>query len=150
MLKETLQKLFTRDLNKLKTEVELYNDESRLWEVEGNIANSAGNLCLHLIGNLNYFIGAEIGKTGYVRGRPAEFSTKNTPKTELIKKVEDTLLVVIESLDKLTPEQLESEYPIMVFGEKMSIEFFLVHLSGHLYYHLGQINYHRRLIDMAD
>lgn len=150
MLQITLQKLFTRDLNKLKTEIELYKDESRLWEVEGGIANAAGNLCLHLIGNLNAFIGAEIGKTGYVRDRPAEFSTKNTPKAELVKKIEDTLLVVIESLQKLSPEQLESEYPILVFAEKMSVEFFLVHLSSHLSYHLGQINYHRRMLDRVD
>ncbi len=150
MLKATLQKLFTRDLNKLKTEIELYNDESGLWQVAGAVTNSAGNLCLHLIGNLNSYIGAEIGKTGYVRDRPAEFSIKNTPKAELIKEIEDTLLVVIESLDKLTPELLESEYPIMVFAEKMSVEFFLAHLSGHLSYHLGQINYHRRLLDSAD
>jgi hypothetical protein len=119
MLKETLQKLFTRDLNKLKTEIELYKDESRLWEIESGIANAAGNLCLHLIGNLNTFIGAEIGKTGYVRDRPGEFSTKNIPKAELVKKIEDTLLVVIKSLEKLSPQQLESEYPILVFAEKM-------------------------------
>ncbi len=150
MLKETLQKLFTRDLTKLKTEIELYKDESKLWEVEEGIANAAGNLCLHLIGNLNTFIGAEIGKTGYVRDRPAEFSTKNTPRAELVKKIEDTLLVVIESLEKLSPEQLESEYPILVFADKMSVEFFLVHLSSHLSYHLGQINYHRRLLDRVD
>lgn len=150
MLQVTLQKLFTRDLNKLKTEIELYKDESILWVVEGGIANAAGNLCLHLIGNLNAFIGAEIGKTGYVRDRPAEFSTKNTPKAELVKKIQDTLLVVVESLEKLSSKQLESEYPILVFAEKMSLEFFLVHLSSHLSYHLGQINYHRRMLDRVD
>lgn len=147
MLKETLKTLYRRDLEKLRQEIESYKDESMLWHVEKSIPNSAGNLCLHLVGNLNAFIGAELGKTGYVRQRELEFSLKDIPKSELLKKVDDTIIVVDAALDKLTDEQFKEEYPIVVFAEKMTTGYFLIHLATHLNYHLGQINYHRRLLD---
>ena len=147
MLSETLKLLFNRDLNQLKVEIESYKKESTIWRVEEGIANSAGNLCLHLVGNLNFFIGTEIGKTGYIRHRDLEFSLKDVPRAELIKKIEDTILVVDAALSTITAEQLETKYPIEVFGHPMSTEYFLVHLATHLTYHLGQINYHRRLLD---
>ncbi len=144
---ETLKTLFNRDLNKLKQEIELYQNENNLWKIEKGISNSAGNLCLHLIGNLNNFIGSELGKTNYSRNRPLEFSLKHIPKTELIEKIEETILVLNKTLETVTPEILQQEYPILVFESKTTTEFFLVHLSPHLAYHLGQINYHRRLLD---
>lgn len=147
MLLQTLIKLFRRDLNKLKTEIELYKNETNLWLVHKDTTNSAGNLCLHLVGNLNAFIGAELGKTGYVRKRDLEFSLKDIPRTELINKVDETIIMVEKVINKLTTEDLEKNFPIDVFKEKMTTEFFLVHLSTHLAYHLGQINYHRRLLD---
>ena len=147
MVLETLKTLFNRDLNKLKTEIELYNNDINLWKVEKQIANSAGNLCLHLIGNLNTYSGGEIGKTNYVRHRELEFSLKDISKTELVKKIEETKIIVEYSLDKLTIQQLENEYPILVFENKTSTGHLLIHLATHLTYHLGQINYHRRLLD---
>lgn len=144
---ETLKSLFNRDLNKLIQEIELYQNENNLWKIEKGISNSAGNLCLHLIGNLNNFIGSELGKTNYSRNRPLEFSLKHIPKTELIEKIEETILVLNKTLETVTPEILQQEYPILVFESKTTTEFFLVHLSTHLAYHLGQINYHRRLLD---
>lgn len=144
---ETLKTLFNRDLHKLKQEIELYQNENNLWKIEKGISNSAGNLCLHLIGNLNNFIGSELGKTNYSRNRPLEFSLKHIPKTELIVKIEETILVLNKTLAIVTPEILQQEYPILVFESKTTTEFFLVHLSTHLAYHLGQINYHRRLLD---
>jgi len=148
MLTDTLKILFNRDLNKLKGEIQLYRSEAMLWHIEKEIANSAGNLCLHLIGNLNTYIGAELGKICYTRNRELEFSLKDIPKDELIKRIEETIAVVNESLDQLTEDQLKSEYPLLVFKEKTSTEYFLVHLVTHLGYHLGQINYHRRLLDL--
>lgn len=144
---ETLKTLFNRDLNKLKQEIELYQNENNLWKIEKGISNSAGNLCLHLIGNLNNFIGSELGKTNYSRNRPLEFSLKHIPKTEVIEKIDETILVLNKTLETVTPEILQQEYPILVFESKTTTEFFLVHLSTHLAYHLGQINYHRRLLD---
>jgi len=147
MLTETLEAIFTRDLNRLKLEIELYKNEKSIWIVDKEISNSAGNLCLHLIGNLNAYIGATLGKSDYIRNRELEFSLKDISKSELIKKIDETILVVNNSIRNLKNQDLEAEYPIIVFKETMSIEFFLVHLATHLSYHLGQINYHRRLLD---
>ena len=147
MLLETLIKLFKRDLNKLKGEIGLYKGETNLWLVHKDITNSAGNLCLHLVGNLNAFIGTELGHTGYIRQRNLEFSLKDIPRAELLKKVDDTINMVENVLNKLTIKDLAKNFPIDVFKDKMTTEFFLVHLSTHLAYHLGQINYHRRLLD---
>ncbi len=147
MLTETLKKLFNRDLNRLKSEIEAYQNEANLWRIDRDIANSAGNLCLHLIGNLNTYIGATLGGTNYIRNRELEFSLKDIPKQELIKMIKKTITVVSDSLNRVSDEQLDGEYPILVFEEKTSTEFFLVHLTTHLTYHLGQINYHRRLLD---
>lgn len=145
---ETLKTLFNRDLKKLKNEIESYTNEKILWKVEKGIGNSAGNLCLHLIGNLNAYIGAEIGKTNYVRNRPIEFTLKDISKAELIDNIEKTKSVIAAALENLTDEQLEDEYPILVFENKTSTGYFLIHLATHLAYHLGQINYHRRLLDV--
>ena len=144
---EVLKTIFNRDLNKLKVEIELYKNENNLWKIEKGITNSAGNLCMHLIGNLNSYIGSVLGKTNYIRNRPLEFSLKNVPKAELLHKINETILVVNKTLDTVTTEILQQEYPILVFESKTTTEFFLVHLSTHLAYHLGQINYHRRLLD---
>ena len=144
---EVIRTLFNRDLNKLKSEIEAYQDESRLWLSSGTISNSAGNLCLHLVGNLNTYLCAEVGKTGYIRDRPLEFSQKDVPRAELIRMVEATISVVNHALDQLKEADLQREYPLLVFAEKTSTEYFLVHLTTHLAYHLGQINYHRRLLD---
>jgi uncharacterized damage-inducible protein DinB len=147
MLTETLNTIFNRDLDRLKKEIELYQAEKTIWLIEKNIANSAGNLCLHLIGNLNTYIGAVFGKTNYVRNRELEFSLKGVPRSELVSKIEETILVVNNSLSRLTDEDLNAEYPILVFDKKTSTGYLLVHLATHLNYHLGQINYHRRLLD---
>jgi uncharacterized damage-inducible protein DinB len=147
MLIQTLKTLFQRELEKLKKEIELYQDESKLWIIDKGIANSGGNLCLHLIGNLNTYIGRELGDTGYIRNRDLEFSQKDVPKNELIRKIDETILMVEKVLDTITDQQLEEEYPVIVFAEKMSTGYFLIHLIAHLTYHLGQINYHRRLLD---
>ncbi len=147
MLIETLILLYKRDLESLKKEIGAYCNEAALWRVDRDIANSAGNLCLHLIGNLKHFIGAQFGQTGYVRQRDLEFSTKDVPRGELAKMIEETIVAVEKGLRAVSDEQLRAEYPLLVFAEKTSTEYMLVHLATHLSYHLGQINYHRRLLD---
>ena len=147
MIAQALVKLFTRDLTALQTEIESYTNDSTLWLVTEDISNSAGNLCLHLVGNLNHFIGAALGNSGYVRQRDLEFSLKDVPKAELIEHVEATKNIIISVLDQLSEEDLQKEYIHRVFKEPMTTDYFLMHLSTHLAYHLGQINYHRRLLD---
>lgn len=146
MLIETLKTLFNRDLKRLIGEIEQYQNESDIWEIKGQISNSAGNLCLHLIGNLNTYIGKELCKTDYVRNRELEFSLKGVSKTELIAKIESTIDVINRTFDNFDHQLLNTDYPIVVFENQTSTEYFLVHLTTHLAYHLGQINYHRRLI----
>lgn len=148
MLKESLKSLFTRDLNKLKSEIEQYRNEQVIWQIDKAVLNSAGNLCLHLLGNLNTFVGGELGKTGYVRDRPLEFSQKDVPRAELISRVEATIKVVNDALDRLSDEDMEKDYPLVKIVEGgSSVAFMLIHLGTHLAYHVGQINYHRRLLD---
>jgi len=147
MITEILQNLFSRDLNKLKVEISSYKIESHIWSVDKSISNSAGNLCLHLIGNLNTYIGAALGNTGYIRNRELEFSLKNIPQKELINKIEETIAVVTKSISELSEAKLKDDFPLLVFENKTSTEYMLIHLATHLAYHLGQINYHRRLLD---
>lgn len=144
---EILSQLFLRDLEKLKTEISSFEDEKKIWEISGDVKNSTGNLCLHLCGNLQHFIGAVLGNSGYVRNRDAEFSRKDVPLKELVDEIELTIKVVEKTLKNLPEGILEKTYPINVFGYEMTTEFFLTHLTTHLNYHLGQINYHRRLLD---
>lgn len=146
MLTETLIQLYERDLERLKSEIGQYTDEADLWKTSGDITNSGGNLTLHLIGNLKHFIGAVLGGSGFVRDRDAEFSSGAVDRGILLTQIDATVEVVKSTLTKLTDEDLAKTYPIEVFGHPMTTEFFLIHLTTHLNYHLGQINYHRRFL----
>ncbi len=147
MMVVLLHSIFERDLNKLYQEIESYRDELNIWKTEKHIANSGGNLCLHLVGNLNTYIGKEIGNTGYVRNREEEFSLKAISKKQLLMLIGNTRDMINKVLIQLTDEFLENEYPVLVFEKKTSTGYLLVHLATHLAYHTGQINYHRRLFD---
>jgi uncharacterized damage-inducible protein DinB len=147
MFKETLLEIYERDLRKLIEEVNLYSNEADLWIVEKGISNSAGNLCLHLIGNLSHFIGATLGNTGYVRNRDAEFSLKNIPRETIVAEIEKVIAVVNAALENLTTADLEKDFPLEKNGRIVSTTHMLIHLLAHLAYHLGQVNYHRRLIN---
>ncbi len=140
--------LFNTDLERLQKEVESYSEEDVLWRTNGDISNSAGNLCLHLVGNLNHFIGAILGNTGYVRDRDSEFSLKNIARPELIASIVEVRNMVQKALLDLDPDDLEKNYPVNVFGTEMTSGYFLIRLVAHLNYHLGQINYHRRMLDL--
>ena len=115
----------------------------------GDVPNSAGNLCLHLNGNLQHFFGAVLGATGYVRDRDAEFSSVGVSRETMIADIDSTLSVVKSTLAKLSDDDLAAIYPIEVFGKPMTTGFFLTHLATHLDWHLGQINYHRRMVAAA-
>jgi uncharacterized damage-inducible protein DinB len=145
MITTSLTTLFTRDLNKLKEELSLYKSEKNIWVIKEGISNSAGNLTLHLIGNLKHFIGAILGKTGYVRNRELEFSTRFRERSALLTAIDETVDTIKNTLTEVSSGQLQQDYPVNVFGIPMTTEQFLLHLFGHLNYHLGQINYHRRL-----
>lgn len=140
-------KIYSRDLDRLKQEIQSFSHGENLWKTTGSIKNSAGNLCLHLTGNLNTYIGKNLGNSEYVRDRDAEFNVKNVAKDKLIHQVDNTKDVVIMALKKLGQKQLEDIYIEDVLGYKMTNGFFLIHLATHLSYHLGQINYIRRVFE---
>lgn len=130
----------------LKEEISLYKNEDDLWKVQGEIKNSGGNLALHLIGNLNHFIGSILGKTGYVRNRDVEFSLKNIPKEKLIEEINSMKELVINVLNKISDAELDQNFPQEFQGKTRLLSEVLLILITHLNYHLGQINYHRRMI----
>lgn len=144
-LGEIVAKLIVRDLRALGRELDAYPTEEAVWAVPPGISNSAGTLTLHLIGNLQHFIGAQLGRSGYLRDRDAEFTTRDTPRAELAKGLESTIAMVEATVPSLTEEQLEAPFPIDVAGVQVRTDDFLVHLAVHLGYHLGQVDYHRRL-----
>jgi len=144
---DSLKKLFDRDLDKLKNELSNYKDESSLWVVKKNISNSAGNLAMHITGNLNHFIGGILGESGYERDREAEFSLKDVPVNDLLQNIDDVKTTIYNTLEGISEEELSQNFPVNVFGYEMTTLFFLIHLHSHLTYHVGQINYHRRLIE---
>ena len=143
---ESIITIMTRQLEQLKLEINSYQEESAIWTKSGEISNSAGNLCLHLSGNLQHFIGAVLGDSGYIRKRDDEFGLQDVPREDLLVEIDRTIEVVTSTLENLDPETLSKVYPREVFGQPITTEFFLIHLNSHLGYHLGQINYHRRLL----
>ena len=146
MLIEVLLEFYERELLKLKEEIGLYAEESSIWDIAPGISNSAGNLCLHLIGNLNHFIGAVLGNTGYIRQRDDEFALKNIPRSELILSLENTILMIKKSISGFSEADLDQNYPLEKHGKVVTTRYMLLHLLTHLNYHLGQVNYHRRLL----
>lgn len=146
MLQKVLVQLYERDLAKLRDEIEAYSDEADLWKTGGEITNPAGNLALHLVGNLEHFIGGVLGGSGYVRDRDAEFADKRVSRREIIEKVDRAIPIIRQTLAGLSDADLAATYPIEVFGHPMTTGYFLTHLTTHFNYHLGQVNYHRRLL----
>jgi uncharacterized damage-inducible protein DinB len=145
MIQQILIELFERDLNKLSSEIKAYKNEENLWVKKGDIKNSAGNLCMHLIGNLNHFVGHLLGKTDYIRKREDEFTDKES-RDVLLKQIEETKSIVRKTIQALSENDLLDNFPIRVFEREHSVAHFLMHLSTHLNYHTGQINYHRRFL----
>lgn len=137
---------FENDLNKLANEISLFQDEKSLWKTKEGITNSAGNLALHIIGNLKHFIGKTLGNTDYVRNRDAEFSLKDVPRDQIISGINELKEIIKNTLPKLSSEDLQKDFPIKIREEAFSTQNMLVYLLAHLNYHLGQINYLRRMM----
>lgn len=145
-MKNNFIEIFHRDLLKWKEEILAFKNEEDLWKVKGNLKNSGGNLTLHIIGNLNHFIGTHIGNTGYVRERDKEFSDKNIPRDVMIKNLERTTEMVKDVLSELNDSDFQKIFPLDTFGKDRNNHFVLVQLVSHLNYHLGQVNSLRRIL----
>ncbi|MFN8582087.1 MAG: DinB family protein [Gemmatimonadaceae bacterium] len=146
MLTTYLAQLFARDLAALRREVEAYPDEASLWASAPSVPNCAGTLVLHLSGNLQHFVGAVLGGSGYVRDREAEFSRRHVPRAELLRAIDDAAAAVAATVPRLSAETLAEPFPIPVGPVRLVTLDFLLHLATHLTYHLGQIDYHRRAL----
>ena len=142
-----LAALFDRDLTSLMNELRAYPDEAGLWRVQGDIVNPAGTLALHLTGNLRALIGDALGGEPYRRDRDAEFARRDVPRAELLSELEHTRDIVGRTLRSLDDARLTLPHPNLPpsFAPDTTTGAFLLHLYGHLSWHLGQVNYHRRL-----
>jgi len=146
MLASYLTTILARDLRALRREVEAYPDDAAIWRSIPTIPNTAGTLVLHLAGNLQHFIGAELGKSGYVRDREAEFARRNVSRADLLREVDAAMLAVTTTMPKLTEADLSATYPSPIAQRHVNTADMLLHLATHLTYHLGQIDYHRRAL----
>jgi len=135
-----------RDLRAAKREIEAYPTEADIWRAAPGVTNTGGTLALHLAGNLQHFIGAVLGQSGYTRNRDAEFSRRDVPRSDLVAELDRTLSGVHNGLARVTDADLARDYPQPIAGRTVATGDFLIHLATHLAYHLGQMDYHRRLI----
>ena len=146
MLTTCIAAVLSRDLRALRREIEAYGVERDLWRVEPGIGNSAGTLALHLAGNIQFFAGTVLGATGYVRDRAAEFAQRDVPRMELLREIDAALAAVERGVARLPDAALSQPYPQPPGGFAVTTGDFLLHLVSHLTYHLGQVDYHRRLL----
>jgi hypothetical protein len=145
-MKEWIANVITRELKALRREIETYPSETDLWEVRPGITNPGGNLALHLAGNIQYYLGNVLGRSGYVRNRDAEFGDKDVPRAELLREIDNAIAAVEAGMNKLTEQDLAAPYPESVGGVRSTTGAFLAHFATHLAYHLGQVDYHRRIL----
>ena len=141
-----LAAMLDRDLRTLRRELEAYPDERQIWQQVPGLSNTAGTLALHLAGNLQHYVGARWGGTGYVRDRDAEFARREVPRAELIAGIERARAAVAAGLGAVGADELDAEYPELIWGCRSRTGDFLVHTAVHLAYHLGQVDAHRRVV----
>ena len=147
MLNNILAGFYERDIRKLIEEVNLFSNEEDLWRTYGSVKNSGGNLALHIIGGLNYLIGVTLAHSGYIRNRDQEFTQKGVPRKQLVAQLEELILMINQTLNNLTQEQMDADFPIFFDKPNTSTNYVLVQLLAHLNYHLGQVNYLRRTLE---
>jgi hypothetical protein len=143
---EWIRLLLVRELASFSRELELFPGEELVWRTVPGISNSAGTLALHVCGNLQYYVGAVLGGTGYVRNRDLEFSTRGVSRAILVVELQKTIQTVRTVLRDLPAPALPAEYPELLVGARVPTGLFLLHLSSHLAHHLGQAGYLRRVL----
>ena len=141
-------RLFSREILKLRNEVEKYRSDDEMWLVLPGTINSGGNLVQHLIGNLRTYVGLTLGDFAYVRNRDAEFGERLFTKEKLLEEIDLLNQIISKTLEKLPREIFQNEYPhdILTIFPEQNIGMVLIHLLMHLTWHNGQINYHRRFV----
>jgi hypothetical protein len=147
MITTILIDLYEKELDKLKNEINSYKSEEQIWNLPESIQITGGNLCLFLAGNLQHFIGAMIGDSGYIRNKEAELKAKNVSRERLLEEIENTRQVVVDTLEQVSKSELLKIFPNKDFEEPVTTEYYLIHLLSNFSYYLGQIHLHRKLVD---
>jgi uncharacterized damage-inducible protein DinB len=112
----------------------------QIWRRPYHYGNSVGNLVLHLTGNLNYYIGAQIAATGYVRHRDHEFSDSGKSKEELLTNFDRAIEMVVNTIESQSGDDWSASYSAV--GTQATDRFNMVLIcAGHAYHHVGQIIY---------
>jgi len=115
--------------------------EEQFWAKPFSFGNSFGHLGLHLTGNLNYYIGAQIAETGYVRDRPREFSQASRPsKAVVLKKLDDAVEMVVRTILSQSADEWSAAYSGTGAEAKTRFEMVL-QCATHLHHHIGQMMY---------
>lgn len=146
MLVAAVAAILDRELQALAREVAAYPDERTLWQTAPGIPNSGGTLAVHLAGNIRHYLGAKLGGTGYVRDRTAEFTSRNVPRATMLAQIEEARAAVRAAAARTPDQRLEEDFPEVIAGVRVTTGEFLVHLVSHFAYHLGQLDYHRRVV----
>lgn len=146
MIIPIVQAMLLRELAAVQRSVEAYPDDASVWAKPDGLPNAGGTLVLHLAGNLQHYLGSVLGGTGYKRDRPAEFARRDEPRAELLAEIAAAVSTIERTLPTLREESLSQPYPETIGGRVLTTEAFLVHLATHLAYHLGQLDYHRRVV----
>ncbi|MBI2535683.1 MAG: DUF664 domain-containing protein [Gemmatimonadetes bacterium] len=141
-----LKTVITRELRSLAREIQAYPDDASIWRTFPGVTNSAGTLALHLAGNLQHYVGAKLGGSEYQRDRAAEFARRDVPRPELLREIERAIAAAEGTLPGLSDRDLTGDFPEAVGGRIVRTDEFLLHLAAHLGWHLGQVDYHRRLV----
>jgi hypothetical protein len=147
MINNILSEFYERDIRKLIDEINMFRVEENVWKVQGSVKNSCGNLLLHIIGGLNFLIGTRLGNTGYVRDREQEFTARGVSRAELVSQLEALIPMIGRTLNGLTKAEMEAEYPAFFDKPGATNSYVLIQLLAHLNYHLGQVNYLRRILE---
>jgi DinB superfamily len=143
---DELAALFHRDLTRLAQQLPAFTDQDAIWQCPPGVTNSAGNLILHLEGNLREYVGRLLGGFPYHRSRDEEFAAYGIPVIELAARIDDVRCLVPSVVGQLSDAQMQATFPEDLLGSPVSTQQFLIHLHGHLNYHLGQIDYLRRVL----
>jgi uncharacterized damage-inducible protein DinB len=146
MLVAAVAAILERDLRTLAREVQAYPDERSLWATPPGLVNSAGTLALHLAGHIRHYLGAKLGGTEYVRDRPAEFASRGIARTTILAEIDQAIAAVRAAAARATDERMGEDFPEVVGGVRVAAGEYLIHLASHFAYHLGQLDYHRRMV----
>jgi hypothetical protein len=142
----SVRALILRDLDTLDRQVAAYPDDAAIWALPAALPNSTGTLVLHLCGNLRHFVGAVLGHTGYVRQRELEFSARDVDRATLRAAIVEARRDVEHSFAQIDAAQAVAPYPLEILKGTVASGDWITHLATHLAYHLGQVDFHRRIV----